>query len=109
MYQRLAMPRPNPCYSYRLYAGCRRQNDSSVVTSQAMTWSVTRKKTLTSATKISTMIEEMTVSLRVGQVILETSVRTCWKNVTGFVSAIATASATWIEANVKQPRESSRG
>src|SRR6185312_1040067 len=124
MYQRLAMPRLNPkSVSGQCPPGAsgRRpdrkprsrvaglQSDSSVVTIQAITWSQTRKNTLTSATKTSTMIDEMIVSLRVGHVILETSVRTCWKKVMGFVSAIGTTLLPEIEANVQQPRESSRG
>src|ERR1700733_6780393 len=36
----------------------------------------------------STMMVEMTVSLRVGQAILPTSVRTCCRKVIGFVRAI---------------------
>ena len=51
-----------------------------------VTWPTRRETVVTTIT--STMMVVITVSLRVGQVTLETSVRTCCRNSNGFVLAI---------------------
>src|ERR1051325_8693763 len=58
------------------------------VTSVLNTQSAARKNNAVAIDMASTMIVVMTVSRRVGQVTLATSVRTCWINSKGFVLAI---------------------
>ena len=77
MYQRfaIALTLSTPCRAARR-------------TPKRMIWSATRKNTLASTTMTNTMTVVIEVSLRVGQVTLAASARTCCRNSNGFVFAI---------------------
>src|SRR5450759_3001703 len=78
MYQRIVIYRPKP-----------KTNVTSVLKAE----STARKKSAVATDMMSTMIVVITVSRRVGQVTLATSVRTCCRNSKGFVLAISILAA----------------
>jgi hypothetical protein len=106
MYQRLAIAASRAPFSLLNVRYGR--IDSSSCTNQEITWSAARKNMDASATMMSTMMVEISVSCRDGQVTLLTSCRTSLKNFKGLATAIGEIFPAADSAKSQQPRESPR-